>query len=109
MKIMTNALIDIEKIVLETIKSQQTKSQHVPLDIVLKNGNIHLKGFRIYEYDEKRQTIKGMTMQEEYSFLREHRQPVFAIFHLNEIYEMDSSDCNYFFLTQPININSASV
>lgn len=106
---MTNILIDIEKTVLETVKSQQTKSQHIPLDIILINGNIHLKGFRIYEYDEKKQTIKGMTMQEEYSFLREHRQPVFAIFHLNEIKEIDLSDCNYFFLTQAVSIKTTSI
>ena len=106
---MTNSEINIKMKVLETLKAQSLKSQHIPVDIILKNGNIGLKGFRIYEFDEAKQTITGMTMQEEYSYLREHRKPVFAHFHLQEILEMDSSDCNYFFLTEPINVNRASI
>jgi len=91
---------DIRKKLVDVLKKQKTKVHHIALDFVLLNGNIHLKSFRLYDFNEKENIIKGMTMQEEYSYLREDREPVFAYFNLKEIKSLDASVSNYLFLTE---------
>jgi hypothetical protein len=87
---------------IDVLKKQKKKVHHIALDFILLNGNIHLKSFRLFEFNEKENVIKGMTMQEEYSYLRENREPVYAYFNLNEIKSLDVSVSNYLFLRESI-------
>jgi len=84
----------------DILKKQKTKRHHIALDITLFNGNITLNSFRLYDFDEVKNQIKGMTMIEEYTYLREYREPVFAYFNLTEIAELESSTSNYLFLNE---------
>jgi hypothetical protein len=93
---------DIKSTLLEIVKKQKTKRHHIALDIHLHNGNILLKSFRLYDFDKATDVLKGMTMTEEYAYLREGREPVFAYFKLNEIKELDISNANYLFLSKPM-------
>lgn len=97
----------VEQKIRDIIEKQRAKVHHIPVDLILLNGNITLKAFRIYTFDERHQTIKGMTMNEEYSYLRENREPVFAVFPLTEIKELDASNSNYLFLTESIHEEGA--
>ncbi len=69
----------------QIVDSQKTRSFKIPVDIILANGNILLKGFRILEFDDHVGKIKGLTMLEDYSHAREGREPVFCQFALQEI------------------------
>lgn len=89
---------NLESLILQLLEKQGKKHHHIPLDIVLWNGNILLKSFRLYAYDEQLQQIKGMTMQEEYAYLRENREAVFAYFFLYEIRAIEKAHSNYIFL-----------
>lgn len=91
---------EIKSKLVEILKKQEAKLHHIALDILLHNGNILLKSFRLYDFDEATDTIKGMTMHEEYAYLREYRDPVFAYFNLNEIKQLETSVSNYLFLNQ---------
>ena len=91
---------DIKSKLIEILKKQEAKVHHIALDINLYNGNIVLKSFRLYDFDAKTNTIKGMTMHEEYAYLREDREPVFAYFQLKEIKQLDTAIANYLFLNQ---------
>ena len=93
---------DIRKTLVDILKKQETKVHHIALDLILLNGNIQLKCFRLYDFDEKENVIKGMTMQEEYSYLRENREPAFAYFTLKEIKSLDIAVSNYLFLKEPV-------
>lgn len=55
----------------------------IPVTIILKNGNIVLKDFKILAV--KGNTITGITKQEEYFAPREDREPVYSYFKLDEI------------------------
>lgn len=68
----------------ELIEKQSAKHLPIAVDIVLFNGNIELKAFRIYEL-MKKETLKGMTLQEEYAYTKEQRSPVIAVFRISEI------------------------
>ena len=94
---------DIKSTLVEILKKQKTKRHHIALDINLYNGNILLKSFRLYDFDKSKDVIKGMTMHEEYAYLREGREPIFAYFNLNEIKQLDISTSNYLFLSKPMN------
>ena len=95
--------VDIKYTLLEIVKKQKSKRHHIALDINLHNGNILLKSFRLYEFDKATNIIKGMTMHEEYAYLREGREPIFAYFNLSEIKQLDISTSNYLFLSKPMN------
>lgn len=94
---------DIKSKLVEILKKQKTKRHHIALDINLHNGNILLKSFRLYDFDKTTDVIKGMTMHEEYAYLREEREPIFAYFNLSEIKELDVANANYLFLSKPMN------
>lgn len=94
---------DIKSTLVDIIRKQRTKRHHIALDIHLFNGNILLKSFRLYEFDRSKNVIKGMTMHEEYAYLREGREPIFAYFNLKEIKELDIATSNYLFLSKPMN------
>jgi len=94
---------EIKSTLVDIIRKQKRKRHHIALDINLFNGNILLKSFRLYEFDRSKNIIKGMTMHEEYAYLREGREPIFAYFNLKEIKELDISTSNYLFLTEPMN------
>ena len=81
-----------EKTLREILDSQRNKAFGIPVDIVLNNGNILLKGFRILEFDDRRGNIKGLTMLEEYAHAREGRDPVFCQFALNDIKDICQSE-----------------
>ena len=71
------------------IKEQHNKvtvimgKQYYPVDIVLTNGNILLRAFRIIDLEGNKLT--GITWKEEYSAPRERREPVYSYFDLDEI------------------------
>lgn len=71
------------------IKEQHNKAtvimgqQYYPVDIILSNGNILLRAFRIIELEGDK--ITGITWKEEYSAPRERRDPVYSYFDLDEI------------------------
>jgi len=90
----------------EILKYQKNKKGHILLDVLLYNGNILMKSFRLYDFTSSTYLIKGMTMHEEYAFLRENREPVFAYFNLSEINEIEISDSSHLFLSKPIQIAS---
>lgn len=95
--------LDIKSKLVEILKNQKTKRYHIALDINLHNGNLQLKSFRLYEFDKTTDIIKGMTMHEEYAYLREGREPIFAYFNVTEIKQLDISNSNYLFLSKPMN------
>lgn len=86
----------------EIIEKQKIKKHHIALDITLFNGNIRLVSFRLYELIEALGQIKGMTMIEEYKYIREEREPVFAYFNVSEIADLEPSSSNYLFLNESI-------
>lgn len=86
----------------DIIKKQETKMHHIALDITLQNGNILLKSFRLFEFDVKTNQIKGMTMQEEYTYIREEREPIYAYFSLRDIKQLETATSNYLFLNEPM-------
>lgn len=94
---------DIKSKLVEIVKKQKTKRHHIALDINLHNGNILLKSFRLYDFDKSADIVKGMTMHEEYAYLREDREPIFAYFNISEIKQLDISTSNYLFLSKPMN------
>jgi hypothetical protein len=93
----------IEEFINTILKHQHKKHRHVLVDIVLINGNITLRYFRIYHFDKKTKTIKGMTWQEEYTFLREDRDPVYCILDLKEIKSLRCDEINIDFSIQEVN------
>lgn len=76
----------------QIVDTQKSASNKIPVDIILTNGNILLKGFRIVEFDDTMGKIKGLTMLEEYSHAREGREPVFCQFALNDIKDIYQSE-----------------
>lgn len=70
------------------IVKQKSITTNLSIDIVLKNGNIVLRAFQLIQFDDKTETLKGLTQQEAYSFLRENRSPVYCKFNLAEIKEV---------------------
>jgi len=75
----------LEEHILHVLKKQKAKKRHIPIDLVMLNGNILLSQFRLYEYDKKSKQIKGLTHREEYSHPREEREPVYCYLYLKEI------------------------
>ena len=84
--------LDIKSKLVDVVKKQKTKRHNTALDINLLNGNILLKSFKLYDFDQSTGVIKGMTMQEEYAYLREDREPIFAYFNLSEIKNLDVAE-----------------
>jgi hypothetical protein len=62
------------------------------VDVVLKNGNILLRNFHIVEFDEIKSLLKGITMQEQYTSLKENRNPVYCFFRIDEIKEIEIAE-----------------
>lgn len=91
---------EIKTKLIDIIKKQETKMHHIALDITLINGNILLKSFRLFEFDRQSGTLKGMTMQEEYAYIREEREPVYAHFNLAEVKQLETAISNYLFLNE---------
>jgi len=89
--------VDIKCTLIEVVKIQKTKGRHIAVDVYLQNGNILLKSFRLYDYDKPTNVLKGMTMHEEYAYLREGREPIYAYFNVTEIKQLDISSANYLF------------
>ncbi|MBC7451135.1 MAG: hypothetical protein H7259_06565 [Cytophagales bacterium] len=96
----------VESKIIQFLEKQEKKHHHIPLDVLLFNGNILIKSFRVYGYDERKQVVKGMTIQEEYSYLRENRDPVFAYFTIKEIKEISKSASNEIFLEGSIHVDT---
>lgn len=91
---------EIKQKLSEIIEKQKSKKHHIPLDITLFNGSIRLVSFRLFELNEELTQIKGMTMIEEYKYIREEREPVFAYFTIAEIESLEPSSSNYLFLSE---------
>ena len=83
------------------VEKQKSMKNALSVDVVLKNGNIVLRAFQIIQYNEKLNTLKGLTQQEAYSFLRENRGPVYCQLKLSEIKEIE---CKEFELTISSNL-----
>lgn len=77
---------------LKQIIDSNKRDRKIPVDIILNNGNILLKGFHVIEFDDRVGKIKGLTMLEEYSYPREGREPVFCQFTLNDIKDIHQSE-----------------
>lgn len=74
---------------IETILKEQKHSfKPIPVDIIIKNGNVLLRSFQILELDKKHQVVKGLTFQEAYVHARESREPEYCILSLAEIKEL---------------------
>jgi hypothetical protein len=78
----------MESIVSQILAQQEETSHKILVDIRLFNGNILLRSFHIVGLDEKKQIIKGLTAQEEYSHVREGREPQYCCFKFSEIQEL---------------------
>lgn len=74
------------------VEKQKSMKSNLSVDVVLKNGNIVLRAFQIIQYNEKSDTLKGLTQQEAYSFLRENRAPVYCQLKLSEIKELECKE-----------------
>lgn len=74
------------------VSIQQLQKRNIPIDIILKNGNILIRSFLLSKFDVKRKLIEGFTRLESYSSLRERREPVACKFKLNEIREFMCSE-----------------
>ena len=70
------------------LRKQNSKNTKIPVDLVLNNGNINLRLFHLIDYDGSTSTIKGLTQQEEYSYVREYRDPVFCYIGLDDVKEL---------------------
>lgn len=82
----------------DLLQKQVLKRYPIPVNVVLNNGNIELKGFRIYDFNDETKIVKGMTLQEEYASVRENRKPVFAFFTLDDIKSVENSTAGYMFV-----------
>jgi len=100
---------EIKQKLSEIVKKQKSKRHHIALDITLFNGNITLSSFRLFEFDETKGNIKGMTMIEEYKYIREDREPVFAYFNISEIADLETSTSNYLFLNESMHTHTQAV
>ncbi len=69
-----------------------TAGSKASVDVVLKNGNILLRNFHIVEFDEIKSLLKGITMQEQYTSLKEKRNPVYCFFRIDEIKEIEIAE-----------------
>lgn len=74
------------------ISFQELQNRNVPVDIILKNGNILIRSFQLFRLDVKRKFIEGFTRLESYSSLRENREPVICKLKLSEIREFMCSE-----------------
>lgn len=75
-------------IIRQVLKVQTKRNRKVAVDIVISNGNILLRSFRILELDIKNGKIKGLTRQEEYIAIREQRESIYCTLKLDEIKEL---------------------
>ena len=86
------------------IKEQHNKvttimgKQYFPVDIILANGNILLRAFRIIDLAGDK--ITGITWKEEYSAPRERREPVYSYFDLDEIASLRCEDLEVEFVRE---------
>ena len=69
----------------EVLRKEQEVGKKAMVDLQLDNGNILLKSFHLTHWDENTKTVTGLTMNEEYAYLREEREPVYCIFNVIEI------------------------
>lgn len=78
---------------LQQIIIEQTKRNRIiPVDIKIANGNILLRSFRIYDFDAENNLLKGLTLQEEYSYAREGRDPIYCFLKIDDIKELICAD-----------------
>ena len=80
--------MDIIENIENLLDEQNSKNTKIPVDLILSNGNISLKSFHVIDFDRNTGMIKGLTQQEEYSYVREYRDPVYCYFAIDEIKEM---------------------
>lgn len=90
--------MEIKEFLIDLLEKQASKHTPIAVDIILLNGNIELKAFRIYEFDSRKNMVKGMTLQEEYAYLKEDRVPVMASFKTSEIKNIQNSTAGYSYL-----------
>jgi hypothetical protein len=91
---------------LRILKKQEKKVHHIAINLILVNGNIKLNSFRLFDFDISTGILKGMTMYEEYAYLRENRKPIFAYFNISEISTIETAESNYLFLNQSMHEES---
>lgn len=71
---------------------QKKRKRRVPVDIILKNGNLMIRSFQLIRFDLPNRELEGMTRLEAYSSLREQRDPVICRLNLNEIKQLILSE-----------------
>ncbi len=85
-------MMDLKEYIKRIISEQSNNTallpmyEYLPVDVVLRNGNIILKSFKLIALEG--QTIKGLTRQEEYSAPREGRSPVYCFLEISEIKDL---------------------
>lgn len=89
----------IKRELISILKKQEKKVHHIAINIVLLNGNIQLNSFRLFDFNSTTGILKGMTMYEEYAYLREDRKPIYAHFNISEIDSIETASSNYLFLS----------
>jgi hypothetical protein len=67
----------------------------MPVDLVLKNGNLQVRAFQIVKFDQVAGVIEGLTRHEVYSSLREKRDAVIGKFTLSEIRDLFCEEIDY--------------
>jgi hypothetical protein len=88
---------------IETVLVEQgSYFKPIPVDITIANGNILLRSFHIVSLDLEKNLIKGLTQQEEYSYNREGRKPVYCFLKLEDIKEISCPDLEIEYSSQRV-------
>lgn len=74
---------------------QKENKRSLPVGIVLKNGNLQVKAFKIMSFDSSKEMLEGLTRLEIYSSMREKREPVICRFRLSEIKDIICEELEY--------------
>lgn len=84
--------MNLGEIIEIVLKEQSNHYRPIPVDITILNGNILLRSFHIYDLNLSKNSVKGLTQQEEYAHAREDRDPVYCYLKLDEIKELSCPD-----------------
>lgn len=80
------------RIIERILSLQKKRKRRVPVDIILKNGNLMIRSFQLIRFDLPNRELEGMTRLEAYSSLREQRDPVICRLNLDEIKQLILSE-----------------
>jgi hypothetical protein len=88
---------------IETVLVEQSNHfKPIAVDITIANGNILLRSFHLVSLDRENNVIKGLTQQEEYSYSREGRKPVYCFLKLEDIKRFSCVDLGLEYSTEDV-------